>query len=214
MDGNRRWAKQQGLASIEGHRAGVKALKNLVKICPKHGIQYLTVYAFSTENWKRSSQELDFLFSLLGEMAVSELSNLVEENVKVNFIGDIEAFGSGLYNKLINLKEKTQNNNGLNLQVALNYGSIDELRRALVKIKNTLSKTEIENLNTESFSKYLDSTEIPDPKILIRSGGEGRLSNYLLWQAAKADLYFTETLWPGFSEADLIKVLESYKVNL
>ncbi len=209
MDGNRRWAKERGLVSIEGHRAGVTALKSLVKACPEYGINYLTVYAFSTENWKRNSQELDFLFNLLGEMAVSELNSLVSENIKVSYIGDISAFDSGLFKKLEALQEKTKNNTGLNLQIALNYGALDEFVRTLNHMKENFTESEITNLNVESFTKLLDTKNIPTPEILIRTGGEARLSNYLLWQCASAELFFTEILWPSFSKQDLAEILSS-----
>ncbi len=208
MDGNRRWAKERGLPSVEGHRAGVKALKNLVRACPNHGIEYLTVYAFSTENWKRESNELDFLFKLLGEVAVRELENLHKENVRVSFIGDINAFADiGIKGNLERLVETTKNNTGLNLQIALNYGSLDELSRALKTIKATLSNDDIEKLTEENFNAYLYTHNIPDPEIILRTGGEKRLSNFLLWQGANAHLSFVDTLWPDFGNADLEKVL-------
>ncbi len=208
MDGNRRWAKERGLPSVEGHRAGVKALKNLVRLCPDYGIKYLTVYAFSTENWRRESNELDFLFRLLGEVAVRELENLHRENVKVSFIGDIGAFSDmGIKANLDKLAETTTANTGLNLQIALNYGSLDELSYALKQIKSTLNEEEISNLDENSFSEYLYTKGIPDPEIILRTGGEARLSNYLLWQGANSRLAFIESLWPDFSEEDLRQVL-------
>lgn len=208
MDGNRRWAKTHGLPSLEGHRAGVKALKNLVKLCPAYGIEYLTVYAFSTENWKRESNELDFLFKLLGEVAVRELNNLHQENVQVSFIGDIEAFSDiGIKSNLEKLANTTRENTGLKLQIALNYGSLDELSRALKQIKATLADEEINNLTEETFSQYLYTKGIPDPELIIRTGGEARLSNYLLWQGANSRLAFIESMWPDFSEEDLKQVL-------
>lgn len=208
MDGNRRWAKTHGLPSLEGHRAGVKALKNLVKLCPAYGIEYLTVYAFSTENWKRESNELDFLFKLLGEVAVRELNNLHQENVQVSFIGDIEAFSDiGIKSNLEKLANTTRENTGLKLQIALNYGSLDELSRALKQIKHCLTSEEINNLTEETFSQYLYTKDIPDPELIIRTGGEARLSNYLLWQGANSRLAFIESMWPDFSEEDLKRVL-------
>ncbi len=208
MDGNRRWAKGRGLPSIEGHRAGVKALRNLVKLCPSYGIEYLTVYAFSTENWKRESNELDFLFRLLGEVAVRELENLHRENVKVSFIGDIEAFSDiGIKANLEKLAETTKANTGLKLQIALNYGSLDELSYALKQIKSSFSEDQIINLDEETFSKYLYTRNVPDPELILRTGGEARLSNYLLWQGANSRLAFIESLWPDFSEEDLKQVL-------
>lgn len=209
MDGNRRWAKQRGLPSIEGHRRGVEALKNLVRLCPQHGIEYLTCYAFSTENWRRDKSELEFLFRLLGEVAVRELDNLNRENVRVSFIGDIHAFADiGIEQPLLKLAEKTQNNTGLKLQIALNYGSIDELSTALKRVKAGLSSEEIKNLTVEEFSQFLYTAKIPDPEIILRTGGDARLSNYLLWQAANSHLAFVDTLWPDFGEGQLKQILE------
>lgn len=208
MDGNRRWAKARGLPSLEGHRAGVKALKNLVKLCPSYGIEYLTVYAFSTENWKRESNELDFLFRLLGEVAMRELENLHRENVQVSFLGDIEAFSDiGIKANLEKLANTTKANTGLKLQIALNYGSLDELSYALKQIRSTVSEAEIINLNEETFSQYLYTRNIPDPELILRTGGEMRLSNFLLWQGVNARLAFIESMWPDFSEEDLRQVL-------
>jgi len=211
MDGNRRWATQRGLPSVEGHRRGVKALKDLVKLCPNYGIEYLTSYAFSTENWRRDKSELDFLFKLLGEVAVKELSNLHKENVKVTFLGDISAFADiGIEQSLNGLAEKTKNNTGLKLQIALNYGSLDEMSTALARIKASLNEDEIKALTEEQFASYLYTADCPDPEIILRTGGEKRLSNYLLWQAANSQLVFVDTLWPDFGEVDLRSVLQVY----
>jgi len=211
MDGNRRWAKQRGLPSIEGHRIGVEALKKTVELASKYGVKYLTAYAFSTENWKRSQAELDFLFSLLAQVAVRELESLIKQNVRVTYIGDLSAFTNlQVKSSLEKLAEATKDNNGLNLQIALNYGSINEINRALQSIRKNLNDQQIENLNLEEFAQYLDSKNISDPELVIRTGGQTRLSNYLLWQTAKANLYFTDTLWPDFSETELLRILENY----
>ena len=212
MDGNRRWAKNRGLMPFEGHKAGVDALRNLVKIAPSYGIQYLTAYTFSTENWKRAEHEKEFLFKLLKDVSLKELSKLHEANVKVKFIGDIKAFSKDLYDAFFQLEEKTKENSGLNLQIALNYGAIDEINNAIKQIKEKLntgdiSKEDIQKMTDDDFSQYLYTQGIPDPELVLRTGGEHRLSNYLLWQAADARLAFLDTLWPDFSEDDLIKVL-------
>lgn len=215
MDGNRRWAKQRSLPSVEGHRRGVKTLKEMVRLCPSYGIQYLTTYAFSTENWRRDSKELEFLFKLLGEVAVKELDNLDKENVRVSFLGDISAFADiGIENSLNKLAEKTKNNTGLNLQIALNYGSLDEMSTALGRIKAELSRAEIEALTEADFTKYLYTADAPDPEIILRTGGDKRLSNYLLWQGANSHLAFVDTLWPDFGEDDLKSVLEVYSGSI
>ncbi len=209
MDGNRRWAKSRNLPTIEGHRAGVQSLKNLVKLCHRLDIEYLTVYAFSTENWKREKTELDFLFKLLAQAAIGELSSLKSQNVRVKFLGDISAFKDvNIYQDLKNLEDQTASNTGTKLQIALNYGSIAEIQNAANNIKNTLKPNQVEALDNESFSDYLYTAGIPNPDIMIRTGGDKRLSNYLLWQLAEARLMFVDTLWPDFSEKDLAGVID------
>ena len=211
MDGNRRWAKSKNLPSLEGHRAGVSALKKLVEYCPGYGIKDLTAYTFSTENWNRKETEVNFLLSLLGEVAARELRNLDKENVRVNFIGDLTAFqDSKLYSVLQELQETTANNTGLNLHIALNYGSIDELKKAKEKIQNELSTKEIEKLDEKQFNNFLYTKDVPYPEVVLRTGGEKRLSNYLLWQAADSELQFIDTLWPDFSEEHLLECLNNY----
>lgn len=209
MDGNRRWAKSRNLPTIEGHRAGVQSLKNLVKLCHRLDIEYLTVYAFSTENWKREKTELDFLFKLLAQAAIGELSSLKSQNVRVKFLGDISVFKDvNIYQDLKNLEDETSSNTGTKLQIALNYGSIAEILNAANNIKNTLKPNQVEALDNESFSYYLHTAGIPNPDIMIRTGGDKRLSNYLLWQLASARLVFVDTLWPDFSEKDLAGVID------
>ena len=209
MDGNRRWAKSRNLPTIEGHRAGVQSLKNLVKLCHRLDIEYLTVYAFSTENWKREKTELDFLFKLLAQAAIGELSSLKSQNVRVKFLGDISVFKNvNIYQELKNLEDQTASNTGTKLQIALNYGSIAEILNAANNIKNSLKPNQIEALDNEHFSNFLYTASIPNPDIMIRTGGDKRLSNYLLWQLASARLVFVDTLWPDFSEKDLAGVID------
>ncbi len=204
MDGNRRWAKARGLFSVEGHRQGVKALRSLVKECLDLGVGYLTAYAFSSENWKRTAKELDFLFELLNESAINELNSLSEQGVKVRFLGDLSVFkNSNLLDSLEKLEKATQNNNRLVFNIALNYGAIAELTRAVNLISETLSGREIQELNLNSFKKYLYTVDAPDPDIIVRTGGQKRLSNYLLWQAAYSKLIFTDILWPDFNLDDI-----------
>lgn len=208
MDGNRRWAQSKNLPSFEGHKAGVKALRNLVKLCPQYGIEHLTAYTFSTENWNRKEAEVNFLLNLLGEVALSELKNLNEANVRVQFIGDLKRFReSKLYSILTQLENATANNSKLCLYIALNYGSIDELEQA----RQTIIKEDLlETINEETFNNYLYTKNVPFPEVVLRTGGERRLSNYLLWQAANSELQFIDTLWPDFSEAELLKALTSF----
>jgi undecaprenyl diphosphate synthase len=209
MDGNRRWAKSRNLPTIEGHRAGVQSLKNLVKLCHRLDIEYLTVYAFSTENWKREKTELDFLFKLLAQAAIGELSSLKSQNVRVKFLGDISVFKNvNIYQELKNLEDQTASNTGTKLQIALNYGSIAEILNAANNIKNTLKPNQVEALDNEYFSNFLYTAGIPNPDMMIRTGGDKRLSNYLLWQLASARLVFVDTLWPDFSEKDLAGVID------
>jgi undecaprenyl diphosphate synthase len=208
MDGNRRWAQSKNLPSFEGHKAGVKALKNLVELCPQYGIKHLTAYTFSTENWNRKETEVNFLLDLLGTVALSELKNLNEANVKVVFIGNLDRFkGSKLQNILTELESSTANNSQLYLYIALNYGSLDELEHA----KQTLIKeNKLETINEETFNNYLYTKNVPFPEVVLRTGGEKRLSNFLLWQAAHAELQFIDTLWPDFSEKELLATLTSF----
>lgn len=199
MDGNRRWAKSRGLFSVEGHRQGVKALRALVKDCLDLDIKYLTAYAFSSENWKRTAKELDFLFELLKESAKNELSSLCEEGVKVKFLGDLSVFKkSSLLESLENLEKSTENNKRLVFNIALNYGAIAELTHASNLILKKLTEEETLSLDINSFKQYLYTSDIPDPELIIRTGGKQRLSNYLLWQASNSKLIFTDTLWPDF----------------
>ncbi len=206
MDGNRRWAKQNHLPGIEGHRKGVEALKQLVASLPDYGVEYLTVYAFSTENWRRDEKEVDFLFRLLGEVAIKELKNLHKKNVRVKIIGDMQALENiPARASLDELEKTTALNTGLKLQVALNYGSLDEIAQALNQIKkNKLG------LNHENFEANLYTANIPKPEIMIRTGGEKRMSNFLLWQCAQSNLVFTDTLWPDFNKEELERILVNY----
>lgn len=206
MDGNRRWAKSRGLFSIEGHRQGVKALQTLVKDCLELDIKYLTAYAFSSENWKRTAKELDFLFELLKESARNELVSLKEQGVRVRFIGDLSVFAkSSLLESLEKLELSTKDNSRLNFNIALNYGAVSELTHAVNNLAKKISDTDLKTLNEKDLNQYLYTKDIPDPDYIIRTGGKIRLSNYLLWQAAQSKLIFTETLWPDFKLKDICK---------
>ncbi|NQY80175.1 MAG: di-trans,poly-cis-decaprenylcistransferase [Candidatus Caenarcaniphilales bacterium] len=201
MDGNRRWAKAQGKASPDGHKAGVLALRKLIKASIERGIDFLTVYAFSSENWKRSKTELDFLFTLLKESAQKELNNLKDQGVRVKFIGDLSVFkNTKMGEALEQLELETEMNTKLNLNVALNYGSFAELKHSAEAILNDLDLDQIINLNEDVFSQYLYTSESPQIDLVIRTGGKQRLSNFMLWQASQAQLYFTDMYWPDFNE--------------
>ncbi len=210
MDGNRRWAKARGLASVEGHKAGLMALKNLVRLCPRYGIKHLTAYAFSTENWKRSQIERDFIFSLLEEAAIKDLEDLVDNGVRVDFWGNFDKFqGTKLLATIESLTERTRNNNIVHLHIALSYGSYQELYDAYTKIQLNLNSDQISNLTTSELSELLYSRGVPDPELLIRTGGEMRLSNYLLYQCSNSSMCFLDDFWPDFGEKQLQESLQA-----
>ena len=204
MDGNRRWAKARNLPVIAGHKEGVEALKKVTKYCLDRDIRHLTVYAFSTENWKRNENELDFLFKLLSDVALRELAELRDLGVKVDFFGDITKFKAfDIQENLGKLAKETSANVKLNLHIALNYGAVTELTQAI----NALSGPDF---TEEEFEQKLYSKDIPNPEILVRTGGEQRLSNFLLWQSANSDLAFTDTLWPDFDSQELTAIIQNY----
>lgn len=205
MDGNRRWAKEHFLPSMMGHKKGVEALKKVTRACDDFGVKYLTLYAFSTENWNRKQEEVDFLMDLLATTLKSELKELNENNVKMNFIGNLKALNQNLQNILTESKEVTKNNTGVVLTVAINYGSRDEIVHA---VKNIIKDGKKEDEITQDLiSKYLYTSDIPDPDFLIRTSGEKRISNYLLWQIAYSEIYITETYWPEFDKEHLSKAI-------
>lgn len=212
MDGNRRWAQSKNLPSIFGHREGVQALKRIVRYSNDIGIKYLTVYAFSTENWNRKKEEVDFLMYLVQDALKNEIDEIHTENVKLTFIGFYEDMPKPLPEILNNAINKTKNNTGINLQIALNYGSRAEITNAVKEITKKVISNEIkiEDINPELITKFLLTKDIPDPDLLIRTGGEQRISNYLLWQCAYSEFYSTETLWPSFTTNDLDKAIDEY----
>lgn len=212
LDGNGRWAKKRGMPRTYGHKIGAE---NVEKICREAwdiGIKYLTVYAFSTENWSRPDDEVSTLMKLFGSYIKSTFKTAPKNNMRVRFIGDITRFTPKLRESMKELEEFTSVLTGLSLQICVNYGSRDEIRRAFIRIaedvKNgTMDPSEItENV----ISKSLDTADIPDPDLLIRTSGEQRLSNYLLWQMAYTEFYFTDIAWPDFDRAELIKACEVY----
>lgn len=203
MDGNRRYAKERNLPSAFGHKKGVESLKKIVNISDKFKIKYLTVYAFSTENWKRKKEEVDFLMNLLATTLKNELQEMHENNVKISYIGDLTKLNDSLREILNDSAEKTKNNTGVNLQIAINYGARDEIVHAV----NEIIKTGKKEVNIDDFENYLYTKNIPDPDLLIRTGGELRVSNYLLWQIAYSEIYITEKFWPEFDEDELAKAI-------
>ena len=201
MDGNRRWAKNNMLPSAMGHKKGVEALKKTLKAAHKFGVKYLTLYAFSTENWNRKQEEVDFLMGLLANTIKSQLDELNQNNVKLRFIGYLKALNPTLQEILAQAVETTKNNTGVNLQIAINYGARNEITNA---IKDMIQQgVKPEDVDEELVSKFLYTNQIPDPDLLIRTGGEMRISNYLLWQIAYCELYITSIYWPEFDEEAL-----------
>lgn len=201
MDGNRRWAKEKNLASMIGHKKGAEALKTTLKSCHSFGIEYLTVYAFSTENWNRDRSEVDFLMGLLAQTIKSELKEMHQNDVRIRFIGDISPLNNGLKEILQNAESITKDNQGVKLQIAFNYGSRDEIVKAVQRI--IAQGISPDNITEDLISKNLYTRDIPDPDLLIRTGGEMRISNYLLWQSAYSEILVLEQFWPDFDEESL-----------
>ena len=208
LDGNGRYAKKMGISTAEGHRAGCVALEDILEESVRLGVKFLTVYAFSTENWKRSAIEINSLFDLFFIYLEKIEKKAIENNVKISFIGDIYKFPEKLYKECERLINITKDNTGLNFVIAFNYGSRDEILRAIKKIY--ASKIDINNITVDDISNNLDTGMIKDPDLLIRTSGEIRLSNFLLWQIAYSELYFTDVLWPEFSISEFHKAIYTY----
>lgn len=213
MDGNGRWAKQKGKFRVFGHKSGVKTVKKIVEAAAEFNIEYLTLYTFSKENWNRPSSEIDALMQLLVNAVNNEVSKLNEQNVKLLTIGDISKLPDPVEDKLNYAKKLTENNTRLKLVLALNYSSKSEIINAtkniaLDTLNNILS---VEEINEDTFEKYLYTTEIPNPDLLIRTSGEFRVSNFLLWQIAYSELYFSNKLWPDFDKIDLYNAIIDYQ---
>ncbi|KJJ84373.1 undecaprenyl pyrophosphate synthase [Candidatus Omnitrophus magneticus] len=212
MDGNGRWAKKRGLARIAGHIEGSKTVRKIVEACAKQGIKALTLYTFSSENWKRPKEEVNELMALLAKGLKNETEHLVANNIKFNVIGRVENLGKTLCDEIARAREKTAKNTGMILTLALNYGSRQEITDAMRVIFGKIEKGEI-NLSAvteELVEDFLYTSNLPAVEFIIRTSGEKRLSNFLLWQAAYSEFYFTETLWPDFGEKELLEALEEY----
>ena len=212
LDGNGRWAKKRGLPRTAGHVQGAKNVEDIGRICYKKGIQYLTVYAFSTENWKRPEDEVRTLMKLLDSYIDNCMKSAKRDNLRVRFIGDRIGLSDSLIKKMEELEEFSKLHTGLQLQIALNYGSRDELRRAISRISKDVEQGLISSdaITEELIENYLDTAGIPDPDLMIRTSGELRLSNYMLWQLAYTEFYFTEVAWPDFDEKQLDIAMEAY----
>lgn len=213
MDGNGRWAKKRALPRSLGHRAGVEALRKVVKACSKLRIEVLTVYAFSTENWKRPKDEVGALMSLLTEYLRKELAELHENNVVIRTAGRISDLPREAQQELENSIEKTKNNTGLILNLALNYGGRTEIIEAVKELSRDVlaGKLKIEEINEEQFNKVLYTRDLPDPDLLIRTSGEMRLSNFLLWQLAYTEIVVVKELWPDFGQETLLDAIKVYQ---
>jgi undecaprenyl diphosphate synthase len=213
MDGNGRWAKKKGNPRVFGHKNGVLAVRDTVEGAAELGIEYLTLYAFSTENWNRPRTEIDALMTLLVSTINKETKTLLDNNVRLRSIGDIDSLPQSVARHLKGAIEKTKNNTGLNLVLALNYSSRWEILNAVNKLSEDLKnkKLEIETIDSNLFESYLNTSGFPDPELLIRTSGEYRISNFLLWQIAYAELFFTPTLWPDFRRENLYQAIADYQ---
>ena len=213
MDGNRRWAKQRGLETRLGHKEGAETLKKIAKYANNIGIKYLTVYAFSTENWKRTEEEVGALMALLKMYVDDFLKDSNLENIRINILGDTSRLDKGLQKSIENAIVRTKNNTGLTLNIAFNYGGRDEITRAIRKIAKKVQDDEIgiNDIDEQMVSDNLYTAGQPEPDLLIRPGGEKRISNYLLWQLAYTEFIFLDKYWPEFSERDLDEAIEVFE---
>lgn len=213
MDGNGRWAKERLLPRTVGHKAGVEAIRAVTKECSALGVKHLTLYAFSTENWKRPKLEVDALMNLLYTYLNKELKELHKNNVRITTIGDIDVLPRKSIDAIKNAINVTKDNTGLNLNIALNYGSRNDIKNAVVDIvKNYKSgKIDIEDINEDTITKHLSTKSIPDPDLIIRTSGEQRISNFLLWEIAYSEFYFTDIYWPDFNETEVRKAIYVYQ---
>lgn len=213
MDGNGRWANKRILPRSAGHKAGAQTLKKLVKNCEKEGLRYLSVYAFSTENWKREKEEVEYLMKLLREYIENYIRDTNKNNVKLSVIGDRSALDKDLQDKINHVENITKEKQGLHLVIGLNYGGRDEIIRAIKKLSTQVIKSNInlDTLDESLFERYLDTYDIPDPELLIRTSGEQRISNFLLWQTAYTEMYYTDKLWPDFTIEDLREAVSIFQ---
>lgn len=212
LDGNGRWAKKRKMPRNYGHTQGSKVVEKICEDAYHMGIKYLTVYAFSTENWKRPKEEVNALMKLLKSYLETSISTSKKNNMKVRIIGDISGLSKDIQVKIRELEEASKMNTGLNFQVAINYGSRDEIIRAIKTLSKDVkeSRVALDDIDEELISRYLDTRGIPEPDLLIRTSGEQRLSNFLLWQLAYTEFYFTDVLWPDFTKEELLKAVEHY----
>lgn len=213
MDGNRRWAKEKGIEVKLGHKAGAENLEKLAYFANDLGLKYLTVYAFSTENWKRTKEEVGALMLLLRAYIDKLLKRTISDNIRIKVLGDIEKIDEGLRNDILKIVESTKNNTGLTLNIAFNYGGRDEITKAVKKIASKVASNELnmQDINEQLISDNLYTEGEPDPDLVIRTGGELRVSNFLLWQIAYAEFLFVQKYWPDFSEDDLVDAIVTFQ---
>ena len=214
MDGNSRWAKQKNLSQKDGHKAGVKAARNAIEFAVKNNIKHLTLFAFSTENWRRSKKEVKSLMELFVEAMKEETPELIKNSVRANFIGDISRLKKSIIVKIAETKGLTSTYKPkMDLNIAISYGGRWDVLQAVKKIANDFSKNKFEekDINEKLLNSYLDTSTSPDPDLIIRTGNESRLSNFLIWQAAYSELIFFRKLWPEFESKDFRRALENYK---
>jgi undecaprenyl diphosphate synthase len=213
MDGNGRWATKQGKDRVFGHQYGVGAVRNAAEAAAELGVKYLTLYAFSTENWNRPQFEVDALMNLFVETIEQEFETLQKNNIKLNAIGDLKSLPAENYTKLMDTIHKTEKHNRMTLTLAMSYSSRWEILNAVKKIviEKEKDNLQVENITEDYFSKKLTTSDLPDPELLIRTSGESRVSNFLLWQIAYSELYFTSKLWPEFEKEDLYEAIVDYQ---
>lgn len=212
LDGNGRWAKSKGMPRNYGHTVGAKNVETICKAANDMGVKYLTLYAFSTENWNRPDSEVKALMTLLESYLKNCIKTANKNNMRVRVIGEISRLSDDFQQKIRNLEEVSSTNIGLNLTIAINYGSRDEMVRAVKHMvsDHDAGRLSIDDIDADTFSSYLDTKDIPDPDLLIRTSGEQRLSNYLLWQLAYSEFYFTDVPWPAFDKNELKKAIDAY----
>ncbi|EET47630.1 isoprenyl transferase [Thalassobium sp. R2A62] len=212
MDGNGRWAQSRGRPRLFGHHAGAKRVREIVNVCPKLGVKYLTIFAFSTENWKRTQTEVSGLMKLFRRYIQREAQDLLREGVRVRFIGDRVRLDERLVRMMDDLELLTSDNDAVHLTIALNYGGRDEVARATKRLAYDVEQGRLsyKDVTDETLAKYLDTSVLPDPDLVVRTSGEARISNFLLWQSAYAEYEFIDTLWPDFTEAEFAQVVGRY----
>lgn len=213
MDGNGRWAKRRMMPRVEGHRQGAKSVRRAVEFCRRNGIRILTLYAFSTENWKRPVSEVSGLMKLLSQFIDSELAEIHANDIRLRTIGEVDRLPTHLTAKIDAAKKRTADNRSMTLNIALSYGGREDILRAALKVARAIKSGELreEDVTEDVFGKLLYTTDLPDPDLLIRTGGEMRISNFLLWQSAYTEFYFTPVLWPDFDDKVFTEAIEAFR---